>query len=76
MVENLSRLHDDIAALQNQYIHASSAVKEMLTHSLNHKWNELDDICYDLYEVSDVERKQIADLGRTIDRIELLNGVN
>jgi len=76
MVENLSRLHDDIAALQNQYIHASSAVKEMLTHSLNHKWNQLDDICYDLYEVSDVERKQIADLGRTIDRIELLNGVN
>lgn len=72
----LSALHDDIAELQNQYISASSAVKEMLAHSLNRKWNDLDNLCYDLYEVSDVERKQIADLGRTIDRIQLLNGVN
>ena len=48
----------------------------MLVHSLNRKWRELDDICYELYEVSDVERKQISDLGRTIDRIELLDGVN
>ena len=75
-IDILAQLHDDIAELQNQYIHSSSAVKEMLVHSLNRKWRELDDICYELYEVSDVERKQISDLGRTIDRIELLDGVN
>ena len=75
-IEILAQLYDDIAELQNQYIHSSSAVKEMLVHSLNRKWRELDDICYELYEVSDVERKQISDLGRTIDRIELLDGVN
>lgn len=75
-IDILAQLYDDIAELQNQYIHSSSAVKEMLVHSLNRKWCELDDICYELYEVSDVERKQISDLGRTIDRIELLDGVN
>lgn len=75
-IDILAQLYDDIAELQNQYIHSSSAVKEMLVHSLNRKWRELDDICYELYEVSDVERKQISDLGRTIDRIELLDGVN
>ncbi|MBQ4059487.1 MAG: Eco57I restriction-modification methylase domain-containing protein [Lachnospiraceae bacterium] len=72
----LSTLYDDIAELQKQYIHAPSSVKEMLTHSLNRKWIELDDICYSLYEVNDTERKLIDSLGRTIDRIELLNGVN
>lgn len=75
-IDILAQLYDDIAELQNQYIHSSSAVKEMLVHSLNRKWRELDDICYELYEVSDVERKQISDLGRTIDRIGLLDGVN
>ena len=76
IIDMLSSLYDDIAELQNQYIHAPSAVKEMLSHSLNIKWTELDDICYGLYEVNDIERVQIANLGRTIDRIELLNGVN
>lgn len=75
-IESLAQLYDDIAELQNQYIHSSSTVREMLVHSLNSKWCELDDICYGLYEVSDVEQKQISDLGRTIDRIELLDGVN
>ena len=75
-IDILAQLYDDIAELQNQYIHSSSAVKEMLVHSLNRKWRELDDICYELYEVSDAEQKQISDLGRTIDRIELLDGVN
>lgn len=76
VINTLSALYDDIAELQNQYINAHFAVKEMLAHSLNRKWNELDNMCYALYEVSDTERKQIADLGRTMDRIQLLNGVN
>lgn len=76
IINVLSALYDDIAELQHQYIQSPSAVKEMLAHSLKRKWNELDDICYDLYEVSEVERKQIDDLGRSTDRIELLSGVN
>ena len=48
----------------------------MLSHTLRAEWNELDEICYSLYEVNATEREQIAGIGRTIDRIELLNGAN
>ena len=72
----LSAMHDDIVELQNQYTHSSHAIKEMLSHTLRAKWNELDEICYSLYEVNATEREQIAGIGRTIDRIELLNGAN
>lgn len=76
IINVLSAMYDDIAELQQQYTHSSHAVREMLSHSLSAKWKELDEICYDLYEVSEAEQKQISDIGRTIDRIELLNGVN
>lgn len=75
-INTLSSLYDDIVELQQQYTHSSHAVKEMLSHTLRARWNDLDEICYELYEVSETERKQIADIGRTTDRIELINGVN
>ena len=76
VINTLSTLYDDISELQLQYIQSSYAVREMLSHSLRIKWNELDEICFKLYEVNDVERRQIIDVGRTIDRIELLGGAN
>lgn len=76
VVTKLSSLYDDIVELQQQYTRSSRAVREMLSHTLKAKWNELDEICYGLYEVSETEREQIADIGRTTDRIELLDGVN
>ena len=75
-VTELSSLYDDIVELQQQYTRSSRAVREMLSHTLRAKWNMLDEICYGLYEVSETEREQIADIGRTTDRIELLDGVN
>ena len=75
-INTLSSLYDDIVELQQQYTQSPHAVKEMLSHTLRARWNDLDEICYELYEVSETERKQIADIGRTIDRIELINGVN
>ena len=76
IINALSVLYDDIVELQLQYIQSSYTVKEMLSHSLRTKWNELDDICFKLYEVNECERNQIEDIGRTKDRIELLGGVN
>lgn len=76
VVSHLSTLHDEISDLQNQYILASPARKEMISHSLSAKWNELDNICYELYEVTDEEKTLIGNEGRTISRVELLNGVN
>ena len=64
VVTKLSSLYDDIVELQQQYTRSSRAVREMLSHTL--KANE----------VSETEREQIADIGRTTDRIELLDGVN
>ena len=75
VVNAFSAMYDDIVELQRQYTCASRPVKEMLSHTLRVKWNELDELCYGLYEVDEMERRQIADIGRTIDRIELLNGV-
>jgi hypothetical protein len=75
VVSQLSTLHDEISELQNQYILASPARKELISHSLSAKWNELDNICYELYEVTDEEKTLIRNEGRTISRIELLNGV-
>lgn len=76
ILKTLSALYDDINELQNLYIQSPHNVKEMLTHSLNAKWNEVDNICFDLYEVTENEREQIINIGRTIGRIELLNGAN
>ena len=42
---------------------------------LRQLWTELDDICYSLYKVTDHEKQQIINIGRTVSRIDLLNGV-
>ena len=50
--------------------------KEIISQSLERSWEELDEICYEIYEVTDEEKRLIQAVGRTVNRVELLNGVN
>ena len=75
-VNRLASLHDEIMDLQSRYIAATPAIKDVISHTLTSKWDELDNISYELYEITDDDKALIISEGRTINRIELLNGVN
>jgi hypothetical protein len=75
-ISHLASLHDEIVDLQSRYISTVPAIKELISHTLASKWDELDDITYELYEITDDEKTLIISEGRSINRIELLDGVN
>ena len=64
-----------ISELQEQYLSATLNTKEIIAGQLKQLWTELDEICYDLYKVTGQEKQQIIGMGRTVSRIDLLNGV-
>lgn len=72
----LAKYYSEISDLQEQYFLSTFNNKEIISRQLQKLWNELDDICYNLYGVTEQERQQIINMGRTISRIDLLNGVN
>ena len=72
--KKLAVLFDEISTLQNQYLAALGLQKELLSQSLAAKWEVLDSLCLDIYEATDEERKIIQEEGRTMSRVELLNG--
>lgn len=74
-VAELAKYYSEISELEDQYISASFNTKEIIAGQLRQLWVDLDDICYRLYKVTDQEKQQIVNLGRTISRINLLNGV-
>lgn len=76
IIDCLSNMYDEISALQEEYLSAIVSKKRTLRHSLEAKWNALDEICYKLYELTDDDIRIVSEEGRTIDRIELLEGVN
>lgn len=68
----LSNLYNDIYKLQIKYISSLNIHKKIIAQSLKQKWEILDDICLKIYELSVSEQQAINDIGRTIDRIQLL----
>lgn len=74
-VTELAKYYLRISELQEQYLSATFNTKEVIAGQLRHLWAELDEICYNLYEVTDQEKQQIINIGRTVSRIDLLNGV-
>ncbi|MHC1715017.1 MAG: DNA methyltransferase [Acidaminococcaceae bacterium] len=70
----LSALYDEIAYLQNTLISAVPTRKEVISRVIEAKWCELDDICSRLYQLTDDEIALINGVGRTVSRVELLNG--
>ena len=67
--------YSEISELQEQYLSATYNTKKIIEGQLIRLWIQLDDICYSLYKVTDQEKKQIINCGRTVSRIDLLNGV-
>ncbi|HPY83839.1 MAG TPA: N-6 DNA methylase [Ruminococcus flavefaciens] len=74
-VAKLAKYYTEISELQEQYLSATFNTKEIIAGQLRQLWAELDDICYSLYKVTDQEKQQIINMGRTVSRIDLLNGV-
>lgn len=74
-VTTLAKYYSDISELQEQYLSANFNTKEIIARQLNHLWAELDELCYSLYKVTEQEKQQITNVGRTVSRIHLLNGV-
>ncbi|MCH5211801.1 MAG: N-6 DNA methylase [Oscillospiraceae bacterium] len=74
-VSIFAKYYSEISELQEQYISATVNTKEIIAGQLKQLWLELDEICFSLYEVTEQGKQQILNIGRTISRIDLLNGV-
>lgn len=75
-IQRLAALYDEISVIQENYLRSTPGRKEILAGRLKILWAELDNICYSLYEVADAEKRRIESIGRTISRIDLLDGTN
>lgn len=75
MVRQLAELYDQIVDLQRTYIGSTPEHKTILQPMLRERWIELDEVCYQSYEIQPEERVMIANIGRTEDRISLINEV-
>ncbi len=74
-INSLVALSDEIIQLQEKYLTATPNVKEIIGGVLSTKWNEIDNICYKLYGLTEPQKALIIDEGRTVSRIELLREV-
>lgn len=75
MVQQLANLYDHIIELQRAYISSTPEQKAILQPMLRARWIELDEVCYRSYSIQPEERTLIANIGRTEDRISLINEV-
>lgn len=71
VIYKLSQYYDDIKQFQDKYLSCSVNEKDILSASLNTKWNELDNYCYELYGLKDEEVDKLKSVGRT-DRLPLI----
>ena len=75
-VEFLNNCYNSIVELQREYINATPVNKAVIKRTLEQKWSELDIYCYRLYDLTEEEIAKINGIGRTVSRIDLLNGAN
>lgn len=75
-IEFLNRCYNSIVELQREFINATPTNKEVIKRALEQKWSELDNYCYELYDLTEDEIAKINGIGRTVSRIDLLNGAN
>ncbi|MCM1003060.1 MAG: BREX-1 system adenine-specific DNA-methyltransferase PglX [Candidatus Gastranaerophilales bacterium] len=73
IIKTLSGIVDEIKDLQTKYIQSTPDEKFIYKQILNKKWKNLDEVCFELYELSDREKALIMNEGRTTDRVDLLN---
>lgn len=62
-----------IDELQNRYRTSSLSQKRTITGLLLTQWNLLDELCYQFYNLTDLEKVFFRNRGRSVNRIEILN---
>ncbi len=72
VITKLEKYYDEIKEIQDKYITCSVTEREMLKSNINSKWAELDDYCFQIYNIKEEkEKKLIHSVGRT-DRVSLI----
>ena len=72
-VEDLANLYNDISQIQNIYLNSTFVSRVNIAEHLNERWSRLDSICNELYGLSEADITMINEIGRTVDRVDLLN---
>jgi hypothetical protein len=70
---DLAHASKQLERLQNNFKKASPSQKRTFTGLLTTQWHLLDELCYQLYDLSDDEIAFFKSRGRNIDRISTLN---
>ena len=68
-IQKLTGLYGDIKDLLNEYEKASEHDRKSYRGVMEARWQEVDQCCFELYEIEDDERMMILSLGRTESRI-------
>lgn len=74
-IYNLASINDEVDKLQEMYFVSTPSNKENIKALLTTKWLKLDEICYEMYGLSESQKQLIETEGRTISHLDLLNEV-
>lgn len=69
----LARVAKRIEELQNRYRTSSPTQQRSISRLLSTQWNSLDELCYQLYGLTNAEKVFFNGRGRNVDRIQILN---
>lgn len=69
----LARVAKRIGELQNRYRTSSPTQQRSISRLLSTQWSLLDELCYQLYGLTDAEKTFFNGRGRNVDRIQILN---
>lgn len=67
--QRLSMLYDEIIHIMEQYNSANRQYRIYYESVLETKWEEVDDVCQDMYELEDIDVQEIRKMGRTLSRV-------
>jgi len=74
VLDKLALLYDEIVTLQHNFTISTPTGKDIARSALEKKWEELDKICYELYELDNAQTQLIINEGRTMCRVDLMGG--
>lgn len=69
VVIRLAEMHDEIIDILNEYEHSSQSDAPIFKGILEQKWIDIDNLCFEFYELEENEISIISNLGRLESRI-------
>jgi len=73
LINTLSDLSKEIEQKQQEYVNATPKQKNIIKNILKQKWNNLDNIVYELYNLTQKQKEFFVNRKRNINRIDLLD---